>query len=145
MSAGYSTNLFLVNALVPVLVIAAHIALLIFYALLTQSTKICKCSCLVRVKDKLGDYLFWNGFLRLFTEAYCQLVLFSLLNLRGVEWQKGIPLVESSDVSAVVAIILCTALPLLFCIILWCNKDNWKNEGFVKKFDCFISELKHDE
>ena len=47
--------------------------------------------------------------------------------------------------SAVVAVILCAALQLLFCIILWCNKKNWKNEGFVKKFDSLISELKHDE
>ena len=83
-SAGYDSNLFLVNSQSFLFLFTIQISLMIPWLLLQL---LGKCSKMASHWGKrLSSLLFWNGTIRLFAEAYIEFCLFSMLNLNEVNW-----------------------------------------------------------
>ena len=38
------------------------------------------------LRNKVSAYLYWNGSIRFMMEGYMDIVLFSLMNIEGLEW-----------------------------------------------------------
>ena len=78
-NAGYRTTLLLFNAASMIFNFGLHfsvILVLIFVYLMARC-----CACAARLHTRVQYYLFWNGSIRLFMEAYMEFALFALMNI----------------------------------------------------------------
>ena len=66
-------------------IMLGHFALLILYSILALANHYLKLKYLGKVVNCLKNYLFWNGFLRLYMELYQGLCLASVLNTYTAE------------------------------------------------------------
>ena len=85
-TAGIESELFLENIGFILWILMAHLLLALIHLVLYLIMKRQSCKCIHKVYEKLGNYLYWNGLLRLLMEIYFELTLLSILNLHKVDW-----------------------------------------------------------
>ena len=115
-NAGYDGNI-----LVPLLGTLFYLAfgILALYVvdfLLKQLAK--KFPKIEKVRRRLNDFLYWNGSIRFFTEAYTELTLCALLNLKNLDWSGDFNAVTSSNILTIAVSVLVVGLPIFFVILI---------------------------
>ena len=126
---------------------AAHISLIV---VLVVTYLIGRCSKRFHnLNKKLKYYLFWNGSIRLFMEAYIDFSLFSMLNIKDIQWPDDgiLTAVTASNYLAYACFGLCCSVPFLLFFIACCNHKKWGNNSFTMRFGAFLdgtsSEVSH--
>ena len=120
-NAGYITTLIIYNAASMIFNFSVHFSLITILLILYLITRCCK--RLTKARDWMKYYLFWNGSIRLFMEAYLELVLFALLNVSEVDWAyPGLKSIRASNYSSYVILGLCCTLPLLLLGLAYCYR-----------------------
>ena len=74
-------------------------------------------------KTKLTNYLFSNGSIRLFMEAYLELCLFSMLNINEIRWDLPFPAVEFSNLISVICFFSVLLVPFILLIYFYKHMD----------------------
>ena len=101
---------------------------------------------------KRGDWLrrrvqynlFWNGSIRLFSEAYLELTLMSMLNVQKIFWFKGLTFVDSSNVLSLITLGLCTIVPFVLIAVVICNRNHLRSYSFRSKFSSVLEGSKSE-
>ena len=80
LSAGYTNILLVINCIVPIFLVLLHIVLFVLLGLLILAHSVYQCICgdgksskcdpIKWARDKLENYLLWDGCIRLLMEAY---------------------------------------------------------------------------
>lgn len=92
---------------------------------------------------KLQHFLFWNGSIRLFTEAYLNLTLFSLLNMEEVAWPPGQDAVTISNYFAYIFLGLCFVIPIVLAVFFCRTQDAWATSSFKLKYGTYLEGTRH--
>jgi len=122
-TAGYSTTLFLSNAANYLFNFMLHLSLfLVLLIMISFSRFNARCR---RYRGKLESHLFWNGSIRLFMEAYLDFALFSMLNIRSMEWPEGLLAVSASNYLACICFGLCASVPFILVILAIRKRHQW--------------------
>ena len=66
------------------------------------------------VKNKVSAYLYWNGSIRFMMEGYMDLMLFSLMNVKFLDWSSDFWAVEVSNYMAIALTTILCGLPIFF-------------------------------
>ena len=142
-TAGYSTTLVLSNAssfLVNTLLhFSLVIVMLILYFIGAQSQRVSS------LNNKLKNYLFWNGSIRLFMEAYLDFALFSMLNISEIQWPEGQVIVAISNYLSYVLLGLCGFIPTILCIFACAKRQQTNNNAFKDKYGAFLNGTRTDQ
>ena len=69
------------------------------------------------LESKVARYLYWNGLIRFFMEAYLDFVMFSLLNIKTMgETDDRFLIVKASNCLSIIVLTLSLLLPVVMCI-----------------------------
>ena len=93
----------------------AHVIVLPLVVSLIYCGKKCpKVRCL---SNRAENYMFWSGSMRFFTEGYLDFCMFSLLNLKYLDWSDKFPIVTACNYVAIFMAALACLLPLF--VLIW--------------------------
>ena len=127
-TVGVESTLFFQNIGFALFVIVLHILMMIIHAAVYKFRN--GCSCITKVQNKLGKYLYYNGLLRLYLEAYFDLCLFSILNLHMVNWETEFVSEQLSNYVSVFVAVLVSALPIGLVVFYCRKKEEFHEEEF---------------
>ena len=96
------------------------------------------------VFKKIYEYLFWNGTIRYYMEAYLDLCLFAMLNISEIQWPENQPTVTTSNYIAYIVLTLCCVGPIVLCLIVWCYRKNLNEPTFTNKYSSFLEGTKSE-
>ena len=65
-------------------IMVAHVFFALVHILFYKLKK--ACSCMKKLEDKIGNYLYWNGLIRLSMEVYFDVTLLAVLNVYVMDW-----------------------------------------------------------
>ena len=124
-SIGFFFYIFLINTL-----------LIIFSIPLIILAK--KCSKVTKVSSKLTSYLYWNGLIRLLMEAYLDVSICTLINLKKYVWIDEFNALTFNNL-----LVIFFATVLLFCppfllILAACKHHKWQSEEYKNKYGTII-------
>ena len=91
-----------------------------------------------------AKWLYWNGIVRLFMEIYMNLTLFSLLNLKTIEWGTNLPAVNFSNTFAILAIIVAATAPVLLIVHAARNLRSLQDDSYQSRHGAMFEGLEHD-
>ena len=103
--------------------------------------------CIPKIKPKIApmqNYLFWNGTIRLFMEAYLEFCLFALLNISALSWPEGLECVELSNWLAIVLVALTIAIPIWLGFMMCHNRKRWSDEDYSAKYGSYLDGMKSE-
>ena len=119
-NAGYDTTLAIPCLGTLVLILFAQTIIVIVHLLIFVLSKY-----LPRVQwleSKIARYLYWNGLIRFFMEAYLDFVMFSVLHIKTMdEHDDRFPIVQASKGLSIILLTLSLLLPIVMCIF-WAYK-----------------------
>ena len=127
-NAGYDDYLVIHNMKSKFYVFVLHLLAYPFIILLYLAAR--KSTKLNKVKDKASSYFFWNGSFRFLMETYLDICLFSLLNLRFLDWSGDFLLITICNYSAYFLVGVVTIFPIFVLIFYSCKLARWKNADF---------------
>ena len=135
--AGFESTRLISNLSVVIWILALHVVVLLgFYVpvwLLNRTFGI-----LATLKSKLEGYFFWGGFLRLFMEAYLELLLTSVLNVYTADWDEA-DWQDNTSLYLSVAILGLMALLLPFLTMFFmCNLNAFKYDEFAGTYGAVL-------
>ena len=93
-----------------------------------------KCSKVTKVSSKLTSYLYWNGLIRLLMEAYLDVSICTLINLKRYFW-----IVEFNSLTLNNLLVIFFAFVLIFfppflLIFAACKHNKWQSEEYQNKY-----------
>ena len=126
--AGYDTELLIPNlgTLFYLLVFQLCLYGLHFIMLIIARS----CPKLKKATQILGNYIYWNGSLRLMIEGYMDIVMATCLNLSHFEWNGDVAVNVTSHTVAVFFFVAAVVFPVCLIIYLACNMARWNDEAF---------------
>ena len=78
------------------------------------------------LESKIARYLYWNGSIRFFMEAYLDFVMFSLLNIKTMsELDDRFVIVKASNILSIMLLTASMILPIAMCIIWAFKYTQW--------------------
>ena len=79
-----------------------------------------------RLESKIARYLYWNGLIRFFMEAYLDFFMFSLLNIKTMgDHDDRFLIVMASNCLSVILLTLSLVLPVVMCIFWAYRLKQW--------------------
>ena len=124
-SIGFFFYIFLLN-----------IFLILFSMVLMVLAK--KCNKVTKVSSKLTSYLYWNGLIRLLMEAYLDVSICTLINLKKYVWISEFSALTFNNLLVIffaTVLLLCPPFLLIFAA---CKHHKWKSEDFKNKHGTLI-------
>ena len=118
-SAGYDSSFLVLNLELSFYSICFHVCLFVLYWALRLLQK--ACPKVKKANDKLGDYLFWNGTLRLFMELYMEVTLLTLFNLKVIDWETGFKAVFFNNLFVIIMTGAVLVVPIILLIFAACK------------------------
>ena len=114
-----------------------HLALVIIQVVLYIVSKFW--SKASKLEIKIRNYLYWNGFIRFFIEAYLDFALLAMINLRSLKWDTAFTAEMLCNVFAVSVVIAIIILPIVLTVFFLCKKsETWKEKSFKQRYGSFI-------
>ena len=114
--------------------------LVVFIGSKVKCCKICK-----KWKGKVKGYLFWNGTIRIFTEAYVDLCLFSLLNLNLMNRQTiDLYSLSASDHLSFAVIEYLILLPIICAVYIFCRRKKLHKKRYKRQCGEFLDGTKYE-
>ena len=96
-------------------------------------------------RDKLKNYLFSNGTLRIYMLAYLNLTLFSSLNISEMKWISGLPPVNASNVISILVFTSTIIVPPGILVFFWWKRNDWDSDELKAKVGTFLEGTRHDK
>ena len=112
--AGTESTLFLMNIGFALYSIYAHILAMLIHAFLHIFCLRCALKFATKLHEKLGNYLYWSGLTRYFSELFFDVTFLSILNLHMVDWDTPFHSVMISNIISVVLVILISSVLVHF-------------------------------
>ena len=78
------------------------------------------------LESKVARYLYWNGLIRFFMEAYLDFVMFSFLNVKTMSEQDDrFMIVKASNIFSIIVLTVSLLLPIVMCIFWAYRYKQW--------------------
>ena len=125
-NSGYETYMIIPNLGTQLYIMLLHFSFVIPHFILFIISRLI--SKVDRLKSKVANYVYWNGSIRFFMEGYFDFVMFSMINLKKIDWEiinEDFWAVTLSNVVACVLLFFSLSLPIVFTIFYSCNLKNW--------------------
>ena len=136
-NAGYDTTLSLPCLGTIVLVLFAQIVLVTLHVLVWLCNKYC--DNFNWLESKIARYLYWNGSIRFFMEAYLDFVMFSLLNIKTMsELDDRFVIVKASNILSIILLTVSMILPIAMCIIWALKHKQWDQDEFAERYGSLL-------
>lgn len=135
-NAGFDTSLLIPSLGTLFFMLLGQIQLMLVHLLLICLAKAIPKT--TRVRDKVSTYLYWNGSIRFMMEAYIDLCLFTLTNLKELNWREPIFGILASNTLSIILIVLLTVLPIFLIYFFVKNALNWTNVNFLGKYGALL-------
>ena len=89
-----------------------------------------------RSSDKVKNFLYWNGTLRILLELYLELLFAAAINVYLYDSKDGkiYPGIYLSNVTAFIVLGICTLLPIFIIFKYWWNAHLWEDKKFKAKW-----------
>ena len=97
-----------------------------------------KCNKVTKVSSKLTSYLYWNGLIRLLMEAYLDVSICTLINLKKYVWIAEFNALTFNNLLVIffaTVLLLCPPLLLIFAA---CKHNKWQSEEYKNKHGSLI-------
>ena len=98
-----------------------HVAIVIIQVVLYIVSKFW--SKASKLENKLRNYLYWNGLIRFFIEAYLDFALLAMINLRSLKWDTFFTAEMLCNIFAVFVIFAIIILPIVLTVFFLCKKS----------------------
>ena len=89
------------------------------------------------------SYFYLNGLIKLFIEAYQELVLLAALNYMTADWNSPFPAIQYSNKLSEAIIVLVIFLPIFFLVFYSCMHKRWDNEAFQGRYGSYLDGTNH--
>ena len=109
--------------------VGVHICFLVFAKM---------CERADRVKSKIGKYLYWNGSIRFFMEAYLDFAMFSLLNIKTIDWGDDFIITVASNYISIILLTSTLVIPVIMCFFWAWSYKRWNKEEFIDKYGSLL-------
>ena len=129
--AGYESELFIPNLGLLFYIMLGQFCLYGIDLIMLFSCK--SCPKLTKLAVKLNGYLYVNGTIRLFMEAYLDLTLVTFLNIDYFDWNNKIPANIASNMLAAFFAVAVVVFPITLLIYFACNMKKWNDPDFSNK------------
>ena len=87
-----------------------------------------------KVSNKLSNFLYWGGILRLLMEGYLEITIATMLNcVRNNREDRSLSIIFS-NVFSILMIALLVTLPVFILFYYWNRRKDWATEEFEKKW-----------
>lgn len=113
-NGGYENNLMIPNLGCLFYTLLGHIPLILVQICILLLAK--KFVNFEWLNKKVANYLYFNGSMRIFIEAYMDLVLCALLNVKDLDWSHDFSMVTASNYLAITVLSLSCCIPILMVI-----------------------------
>ena len=100
------------------------------------------CSRLKKLRNKLSNFVFWNGTIRIFLEVYLELFLFSLMDIAVMESLRENEEVKKSNQIALVTMLISVASPIFLLTYFCRRRDQVQRESFLNRVGSFVEGTK---
>ena len=117
-TVGIESKLLLANVGFALWLIYLNALFMIVHAIISMTKT--RRTCMMKLQQKLGSYLYWNGLTRLYMELFFQLMLLGALNLHTAEWNSPFESVQKSNLISLFIITLICSVLVTFVIIYFC-------------------------
>ena len=97
---------------------------------------------LSKVSSKLNGYLYWNALIRFFLEAYLDVSICALINLKSFIWISEFSSLTFNNLMAVLFITILLLLPPFLLIFAACKHQHWQSEEYQKRYGSLIEGAK---
>ena len=126
------STLFLKNIKFVLIMIVMHVVLVILRMIIYLFRN--QCSWMMKIYQKLGAYLYYNGTLRFYMEIFFEVALFSSLNLHTMDWESKFADVRASNKVACLMILFIAPIPPILCVFYCCNKPHFASQKFSETY-----------
>lgn len=103
-TAGVETVFFLANIGFAMYMIYAHLLAILIHASLHIKKK--AASGVIKLRERLGSYLYWEGLNRFYMELFFDLMFLSILNLHTADWSSVFQSIQVSNALSVITLVL---------------------------------------
>ena len=125
---------------------ATSIILQVFFFLgLVLLAILCPCCKRIKCVKKLQSALFWNGLIRLMMEAYLELLLTSILNMKYGEVDPKKDSTQYAMVLSKVIFSVLTIVPPVLFVIWWKRREHWNSKDFKAKYGSLLEGITLDK
>ena len=94
-----------------------------------------------KVSDKIFNFLYWGGILRLIMEAYLEMIVTTMLNIKknNMDWNNYS--IVYTNVFSIVSCILLILMPIWVLVFYWRNRERWNEDGFNQRWGAPLDGL----
>ena len=134
--SGFETTLWIPGIGSLFYFFVAYIIASLCYIVFNIASKLCKRG--KKIRKKMSKYFFWNGLIRLWMEAYFDLILYSIINEETLFWDRKLFYLTVSNILSLICLGLSSVLPLIFLLYHWRNFNRLKEEKFGKRYKAYL-------
>ena len=116
--SGYESNFILKNIGLILWMIFGYFLLHLSFIMMFK----CK-----KIRSKIGKYLYWNGSIRFFFEAFYEVTLLSILNIYKNEWGNDFKSILYSNLISIFFLLFILTLPFIFLVYYCCKRPQWRD------------------
>ena len=93
-----------------------------------------------KLSNKLYNFLYWGGILRLLMEGFLEVIIATMLNVRRNYWDATYSIIMTNVFSTSMTLIL-VLLPV-WILVFYCKKrEEWANEEFEETYGAVLEGL----
>ena len=85
---------------------------------------------MLKSAQNVGNYIYWNGSMRLLIEGYMDIVMTTCLNLKFFEWDGDVAVNVTSHTVAIFFFVAAMVLPVMLIVYFACKINKWNDETF---------------
>ena len=89
-------------------------------------------------------WLYWNFIVRLFTEIYMNLTLFTMVNLMEMEWDSNLAAANFSNLFSILATCIVFTAPVALIVLTSRNLRDHKTASFQRRFGAVVEGIELD-
>ena len=95
--------------------------------------------------DRAHNYMFFGGSIRFFMEGYLDFCLFSLMNIKALDWSGTFIAVTICNYVAIIFTTFACLFPVFVVVYFICRMHLWQSEDFKRKWGELLEDLDHNK
>ena len=124
-TCDFESTLLLSNVGFMLWILALHLLIFIIHLMIFIVQRVFKCC--QNLRKKIGNYLYWNGILRLYLEVIFDLSIMSVLNIYTAAWDSSFQSEKVSNAISICLLALLVLVPVVFVPFLFCKRRQWND------------------
>lgn len=141
-SMGFGSTLIIQNLGTLLYLLLIHMCLVPVVLILHYLGK--KCRKLQGVSNKASRYLFFNGTIRFLMEGYLDICLFSLINMKNLDWTPIIAITISNYIAIFLTLVVC-GFPIFACFWYLYKMNSWDDPDFQNRWGQMLEDIDTDK